>query len=246
MNKVLFLDIETFPIRAYTWGMYEQDVIKKIKPFEIASFAYSWLKEDTKVEARDNQSEKSLLKKLHKILSDSDIVVAHNGDSFDIKKINSRFIIHRFKPPKPYKTIDTKKEAKKVAAFDSNSLENIGLDIGEGEKIKHRGFSMWEGCMEGKGSSWREMKKYNAKDVDLLKKVYKRLRPWIKFHPTTNQNKEACPNCDSTNSQKRGFDITRSSTRQRHQCQDCGAWFQSSLPRNLLSLQKKRNPLVQS
>lgn len=218
------MDIETSPIIGYTWNVYETDVIKRIKSFTILSVAYQWFGDKTKVIACDELTEQELLKKLHALLDEADIVIAHNGDSFDIKKINSRFIVHKFSPPSPYKTIDTKKEAKKIAAFDSNSLENLGIDLDEGEKIKHRGFAMWEGCMAGKKSDWNDMKRYNKKDVDLLYRVYHRLRGWIKNHPNISESGE-CPNCESTKTQKRGTLSTRVSRYQRLQCQSCGAWF---------------------
>lgn len=163
-------------------------------------------------------------------MDEADIIVAHNGDSFDIKKINCRFIVNKLYPPSPYRTIDTKKEAKKVAAFDSNSLNNLGLDMDEGEKIKHRGFEMWEGCMAGKQSDWNDMKRYNKKDVDLLERIYLRLRPWMKNHPDIRLNSQhhrrlsGCRSCGKSHVIKRGLHATKSGTFQRLQCQDCGAW----------------------
>lgn len=226
MPKILAIDIETSPLTSYTWGIYEQDVIKRIKTFTILSVAYQWLGEKTKVIACDNHSEELLLFKLRALLDEADVVMAHNGDSFDIKKINARFIIHKMNPPSPYKTIDTKKEAKRIAAFDSNSLNNLGIDMGEGEKIKHRGFDMWEGCMAGNKRDWADMKRYNKKDVDLLVKIYLRLRPWMKNHPDIrNEVSQNCPKCDSSKVIKQG--IRRSQTRLyvRMQCKDCGGWF---------------------
>jgi hypothetical protein len=44
-------------------------------------------------------------------MDEADIICAHNGDAFDIKKINSRLITNGFKPPSPFKTIDTLKAA---------------------------------------------------------------------------------------------------------------------------------------
>lgn len=175
------LDIETSPLTSYTWGLWEQNVIKKIKSSTILSVAYQWLGKKTKVIACDTLTEQQLLKKLWKLLDEADVVVAHNGDAFDVKKINTRFITHKFDPPSPYWTVDTKKQAKKIAAFDSNSLNNLGIDLGEGEKIKHRGFDMWEGCMAGVRQDWRDMKRYNKQDVDLLARVFKRLLKWMKF-----------------------------------------------------------------
>lgn len=225
--NILALDIETSPLLVYTWGLYEQDAIKKVKGFTILSVAYQWLGKRTEVIACDTQSELSLLKKLHKLLDDADVVIAHNGDSFDVKKINTRFIVHKLPPPSPYRTIDTKKVAKSVAAFDSNSLNNLGLDLDEGEKIKHRGFDMWEGCMAGKKRDWADMKRYNKKDVDLLVRIYHRLRPWIKNHPHTglmDGNPGACPNCASLNVKPRGSRFTKTRVIQRWLCEDCGAW----------------------
>lgn len=131
-------------------------------------------------------------------------------------------------PPSPYKTIDTKKVAKSVAGFDSNSLNNLGIDLGEGEKIKHRGFDMWEGCMAGKKRDWADMKRYNKKDVDLLAKIYLRLRPWMKNHPDISEySKDAifCPRCKSKRLQKRGTFRNKTALMDRLQCLGCGGWF---------------------
>jgi hypothetical protein len=214
------LDIETSPILSLNWGLYEQNAIKRLKPTTILSVAYQWLNEKTEVIACDNFTEKQLLTKLYKLLDEAEIVVAHNGDSFDIKKINARFIVHKFTPPSPYKTIDTKKVAKSVAAFDSNSLNNLGIDMSEGEKIKHRGFDMWEGCMAGKKRDWYDMKRYNKKDVVLLQSIFLRLRPWMKRYP---EEYEAC-RCGSNRFEKRGTRRTKTSVYARIRCLSCGAW----------------------
>lgn len=232
--KILFIDIETSPIIGYSWGMYEQNIIKRLKATSILSVAYKWFDQKTKVIACDNQSEKSLLLQLRLLLNEADIVVAHNGDSFDIKKINSRFIVHRIPPPDPYKTIDTRTEAKRIAAFDSSSLENLGIDLGEGEKIKHRGFTMWEGCMAGKSRDWSDMKKYNKKDVDLLYRVYMRLRGWMKRHPNVTLYELhpdlACPVCKSVRINKRGYDYRVATVVQRYVCRDCFKTFYAGSP----------------
>jgi hypothetical protein len=225
-SKILLLDIETSPLVSYTWGLYEQNVIKRIKTFTILSVAYKWLGKPTRVIAVDKQSELSLLKELHKLLDEADIVIAHNGDSFDIRKINARFIVCKLKPPSPYKTIDTKKVAKRVAYFDSNSLNNLGIDMDEGEKVKHRGFDMWEGCMAGVKKDWADMKLYNKRDVDLLERIYLRLRPWITNHPKVS-SMESCSQCGSSKLQSRGIRNVGKNRFQRFQCQSCGGWSKS-------------------
>lgn len=222
-SRILLLDIETSPLTSYTWGLYETYVIKRLKTFTILSVAYQWLGETTHVLACDSLTEKQLLIKLHALMDEADIIIAHNGDSFDIKKINARFIVHKLSPPSPYKTIDTKKVAKSVACFDSNSLNNLGIDLDEGEKIKHRGFDMWEGCMAGNKRDWSDMKRYNKKDVDLLARIYLRLRPWIKNHPRTSED-SVCQACGSSKAQSRGYLLTAKGIRYRRLRCECGSW----------------------
>lgn len=203
-------------------------MIKRIKTFTILSVAYKWLHKPTQILSCDTLTERQLLLRLHNLLDTAEIVIAHNGDSFDIRKINARFIIHKIKPPSPYRTIDTKKEAKRIAYFDSNSLNNLGVDMGEGEKFKHRGFDMWEGCMAGIQKDWNDMKLYNKRDVDLLEKVYLRLRPWIKTHPRVSVE-ESCTHCGSKKLHSRGIRNIGKARYNRLQCQSCGAWSKSKV-----------------
>jgi len=237
-QTTLLIDIESTPIISYNWGLYEQDAIKRIKTFTILSVAYKWLGGKCEVLACDKMTEKQLLLKLHKLLNEAEIVVAHNGDAFDIKKINARFIIHQIHPPSPYRTIDTKKVAKSVAAFDSNSLNNLGIDLDEGEKVKHRGFDMWEGCMAGNKRDWADMKRYNMQDVELLERIYLRLRPWIKNHPNMGvySDEKVCPKCGSIDIHLRGFGFNNSGKFQRIHCLGCGAWSRSRLTRRLVDI----------
>ena len=227
-HKILLLDIETSPIIGYTWGLYEQNVIKRIKSFTILSVAYKWLGEkEVFVIACDSLSERQLLVKLRSLMDEAEIIIAHNGDSFDIKKINARMIVHRIPPYSPIRTIDTKLEAKKIAAFDSNSLNNLGIDLSEGEKIEHRGFPMWEGCLKGNQKDWDSMKSYNKGDVELLEDIYYRLRPWMKSHPVVSHGVN-CPKCGLDHLRRAGSRITGTMVYQRYQCKGCGGYARAT------------------
>jgi uncharacterized protein YprB with RNaseH-like and TPR domain len=226
--RILFFDIETTPNVVYTWGRWEQDVIDVIEDWKLLCFAYKWLG-DKKVYSigTNKSSEKALVKTLWDLFNEADVIVAHNGDNFDVKKMNSLFIKFGMKPPAPYKTIDTKKVAKRYFRFDSNKLDELGRELGLGRKIHTGGFELWKGCMAGDKESWRLMLQYNEQDVVLLEKVYMKLRTWMTNHPNLNLlNGEtcSCPNCGGHKLHKRGFSITRTSKAQRYQCQDCGAW----------------------
>jgi hypothetical protein len=161
------------------------------------------------------------------LIDRADIIVAHNGDSFDLVKINTRFLIHGFDPPSPYKTVDTLKVARKVFAFDSNKLDDLGHYLNIGRKLPHTGFHLWKGCMSGDPVAWAKMKRYNGHDVELLEKLYYLVRKWAPNHPQVNQGKiENCPRCGSSKVQRRGFSYTPLRRKQRFQCQKCAGWFE--------------------
>ena len=192
------------------------------------SVAYKWLGGKVIVEALDTQSERSLLKKVHKVLSSCSLAIAHNGDKFDFKKLNTRFLHFDMKPPPPFKTIDTRKVARQKFGFYSNSLDDLAKELKLGEKVHHEGFNLWKKCMRGERLALRLMKKYNANDVELLEKIYLRFRPWIDKAIGTHHG-VSCPKCSSKNLQSRG--LTRSSTMsyRRYQCNDCGGWSRSMI-----------------
>jgi transcription elongation factor Elf1 len=72
------------------------------------------------------------------------------------------------------------------------------------------------------------MKKYNIQDVVLLDKVYNKLKPWMKDHPSLAlfDGRPGCPSCGSAKVQKRGFRVTLAQRKQAYQCRACGAWFE--------------------
>ena len=85
--RVLILDIETAPIKAYTWGLWKQNIFldQIISNFFIISWAAKWLDEDevfglvlTPNEIL-KEKDKNILIPLWELLEEADIVVAHNG-----------------------------------------------------------------------------------------------------------------------------------------------------------------------
>ena len=238
-SKILFFDIETSPNLGYTWGKWEQNVIEFKEQWSLMCYAYKWLGEKTThvVALPDFTGykkgvldDKKITKSLWDLFNEADVIIAHNGDSFDIKKSTAKFIEHGFKPPTPYVTIDTKKVAKRYFKFESNKLDDLGKLLKVGQKLDTGGFDLWLCCMSGDEKAWRDMCKYNKQDVVLLEKVYLALRPWMRNHPNLALMKEdrvACPNCSSKNVQKRGKAYTRASEFQRWLCNDCHSWHQS-------------------
>ena len=237
--RILFIDIETFPNVSYTWGKYDQNVIDFKQESCIATYAAKWLGEkevfakalpDFKGYKPGSYNDRLLVEDIRNLLSAADIVVAHNGDAFDFKVINSRFIFYKITPPAPYKTIDTKKMAKDVARFNSNKLDDLARYFGEGRKIDTT-FKLWLDCIAGDEKAWAKMVAYNKHDVRLLEKVYLRLRPFSRQHPNIGafQNKPSCPRCGGSHIEWRGYSITTTRKYKRFQCRECGGWGRATI-----------------
>lgn len=238
--KVLFLDTENAPNLGYVWGMWEQNVIDVKSHWYFLSFAYKWQGSksiqchalpDFPAFQKNKECDKALVKKLWEVLDGADVVIAHNGDRFDLRKANARFAVHGLKPPSPYKTVDTLKVARRFFQFDSNKLDNLGQYLGVGRKIPHTGKHLWFGCMQGDPKSWATMRRYNCQDVSLAERVYLRLRPFMTTHPNLSyiSRLDACPTCQSHRLQSRGFNFNKSGKRPRLQCLDCGSWSAGNL-----------------
>lgn len=229
--RILLFDIETSPNLAYSFGgKWEVNIVAFKKHFEMLSFAYKWLGEKRVefVSIEGAKDDKGILVQLRKILDEADIVIGHNLDAFDVKKLNARLVFHKLKPSKILATVDTKKVAKRYFGFSSNALDDLGEYLGLGRKVKHEGIQLWLECMANDSAAWKRMKMYNVQDVFLLEKIYERLKPWIQNHPNMAKIKEqdsGCPNCGSSHVQKKGVRANSSGFRQQMKCTSCDSWY---------------------
>lgn len=254
--KILVLDIETAPNIAAVWGFWKNNVnFDMIKDdWYILSFSAKWLHSDKiiykdKRNSWDNPNDHDLLRALHSLMHQADIIVAHNGDSFDIRSINARLILNGFPPPPPFHTVDTLKESRKHFRFPSHTLQYITSrvlydrpDLQKIKSAKFPGYKLWQACLEGNQDAWEEMEAYNRQDVVALEALYLTMRPWMKGHPNValyeapleedSVSPPKCNHCGSTNLQRNGTRKTKvSGVYQRYKCRDCGAWPRA---RNLL------------
>lgn len=244
--KVLLYDIENTPSLCWVWNQFQTNVIATERDWHLLCFAYKWLGQkdihfvsmfqDPNFEP-DTTDDKYVAEKLAALFDEADVLVAHHGDVFDVRKANARFLFHGIDPPSPYRTIDTKKEAKRYTLNYSNSLNELGRLLKIGEKVEHRGFDLWRECMLGVPEAWQEMEQYNRGDVELLEKLYKKLVPWIGSPGHTSglnyglwsSGKLVCSKCGSGDVIKRGFHRTKVNTYRTIQCKVCGGYSQLRL-----------------
>jgi uncharacterized protein len=228
--KILLLDIETAPNKAYVWGLWDQNVAHEQveETSYILCWSAKWLNESRiRYESIQDREPLMMLQEIWDLLDEADVVIHYNGTKFDIPTLNKEFIKHGFPPPSPFKQLDLLRVCRQAFRFESNKLTHVTEALGLGAKIKHKGFKLWVECMNGSESAWRNMRRYNKKDVRLLEKLYKRLLPWIERHPNLSvyKDKPACPNCSSELVQRRGKEVAISKWYIRFQCQSCGKWF---------------------
>lgn len=236
LPKILIFDLETAPMQAFVWSRWKQNVYleQTISEFFILTWAAKWLFDDNVISARLtkeevlNEDDGRIMTKLWKLVDEADILIAHNGDYFDVPRMNAGFIKNGLMPPSPYKQIDTKKIAAKEFGFSSNKLDALAGYFDIDHKI-HTGFDLWKKCMKGDEEALEYMETYNKKDVEILEEVYLKLRPWIKGHPSLalygDLETNKCTHCGSTNFRllKDKFYRTNVSKFPIYRCNTCGA-----------------------
>lgn len=171
----------------------------------------------------------NVVKSVREYLEDVDILIAHNGDKFDMKAFNARLMFHKLPPLPKIIQLDTLKEARKVARITSNRLDYIAFHLGiEERKIKHER-DLWRDLLfdTGDAQAMREMARYCAQDVVVLENVYNEMLPYMKSHPNiADCDTMNCPKCNSSNTIKHKKRRTASGiVKQQHQCKDCGSYF---------------------
>jgi DNA polymerase elongation subunit (family B) len=236
MAKILILDIETAPNQAFVWGAWKNNigVNQWIAKGYIMSYSGKWLDKDEIIyEENRTTNDRRITSKLFRLLSEADIVVAHNGDGFDLPTILGRGLVHGLTPPAPYLTVDTCRVARRRFRFTQNSLANLAEELGCAHKEKHKkfpGFELWTECMAGNAAAWDEMRVYNIADVTVLEEVYLKMRPYINDHPNVvhhvaEKGNVHCPKCGSTNIHWRGYWYSKMGMcYRRFVCLDCGGW----------------------
>lgn len=232
---VIFYDIETAPSLGYYFDLYKEgNIVSTVRPWFILSFAYK-VQGKQKIHYhcladypgydRDKTNDKALVTDLHRLVfGQADCLIGHNIDRFDARKSRARFLAHGLPPVPPVKTIDTLKLARRVFKLDSNRLADIGQYLGLGGKVATTGWKLWERCINGDRKAYKEMGRYNKRDVELLEAVYDKVAAWHPNPPTLISG-DGCPGCHSFNVQRRGWNVARQSRTPRMQCRSCGQWF---------------------
>lgn len=187
--RILIYDIETAPILAQMWSMWQQGFgLNQIQEdWYILSFAAKWYGEEEifyfdQSYAENIEDDSAILSKLWDLLDEADIVVGQNLKKFDTKKVNARFVLNGFPKPSTYRQIDTLDIAKQQFGFTSNKLEYMSSKLCKSYvKSKHKkfpGHELWSECLKRNPEAWEEMKEYNIGDIKATEELYELFTHW--------------------------------------------------------------------
>ncbi|MGE3341515.1 MAG: ribonuclease H-like domain-containing protein [Candidatus Altimarinota bacterium] len=236
--RILFYDIETSLQPVLVFQLANNDWISPesiLSERHLVSVCWKWegenkvhsvsLIDDLKRFKKDPHDDKFVVQEFYKVLMEADVLVAHNGDKFDLPYIKTRMLFHGLPPLPPISTIDTYKIAKSQFMLNSNKLNYLGHLLKVGKKIE-TSQGLWMRVFQGDPKAVKEMVEYNKGDVELLERVFLKLRPYCANHI----NRElfggiGCPRCGSSDIQSRGTHKAITKTYQRFQCQSCFGWF---------------------
>lgn len=244
--RILVADIETSMMIGYFFGLWKQNIGQDdlIQDWNMLSFCAKWydreviLYQDLHLQ-KNPTNDKALCRSLRSILEKADIVVAHNGKRFDMKRIRARMAMNRMPPIPDVRVIDTLLESRKQFGFTSQTLAYLSAHFGDDgiRKVTHSEFpgkELWKQCQQGNQRAWEVMREYNVPDVTSLEGVYRELRPWFQGAQNLgvfqeSHNGHTCPNCGGHNLKKDGIRHTQVGLYQQYKCKDCGGYSRGRL-----------------
>lgn len=230
--KILFIDIETRPSIAYTWGLWNVNIgiDQIIEPGRMICFAAKWYGSDDVIFSSEwDDGAEGMTQKGWDLLNEADIVVHFYGSRFDVPHLNAEFLKHGMTPPSPYKQVDLKTAVSKTFRFPSNKLQFVSQVLGLDGKEEHEGFKLWSKVIDGDVDARARMESYNKRDTTLLEEVYEVLLPWLPNHPHRHlyEGSGGCPRCGQDTVESAGYATTRLSRFNQYSCKSCGSFFRS-------------------
>jgi hypothetical protein len=211
--KRLIWDLEVLPYEGWFWDTGKQYVshrnVTGVKT--ICSAAWKWWgkKKAHCISALDHpdgfsvetvRDDGHIIKALHEVLSEADILIGHNIRRFDMKQFNARALDHGLGPISPKLFVDTLQASKSNFSYPSHSLNYLGERYGIGSKLDTPD-KWWLGVMEGNKGVMRDVTRYNKQDVILNDGVYTKMLPYIHNHPNINAIEDGvdpkCGKCGS-------------------------------------------------
>ena len=231
--RILYFDIESVGLEVKTYNLKTDYISPKnvLKDWAMLSYAayfehdlekFFYLDQRFSADKRDDQQ---LTEGLHEVLSNSDIIIGHNVDNFDLKKFNTKATKYGLEPLSDKITYDTLKMARRKYAVTSNSLWYLanffGLPNRKSEHGKFPGDKLWDECMAGNIEAWDENEQYNKQDVLTTRDLFRYLAKYdSRINFQAFYQKPTC-SCGNHSFYKDGESFTNQGKFQVYRCLDC-------------------------
>ena len=245
--KILTFDIERIPGRArvkhrgltvegsfWDLGGWRHTIGRRIHPDDVLEWPSTicaagrfYGEKEVRFTSLWDDGETGFLQTMWDWFDECSILVGHNANSFDVKKVRSDFINAGFPPPSPFKVIDTLRVARSELGHESNTLDSLCQRLGVKAKTDKYDPDVALAAVNGDTKAQKRIRRYNCGDIVATEQLFDRLRPYIKSAPHLGMwtgNSWACPNCgfDGIANNPTGEAYANVTKYKAFQCEKCG------------------------
>lgn len=184
----------------------------------------------------DEGGYEGMIRHMHEVLSNTDILVGWNSQKFDWSKAqHAFFLLGLDRVPEPHQ-VDLMRVTRKHFDFESNSLVYVSRQLlpEEDAKIELADTPvkvLIDRIKAGDKRAAALLKRYGLRDVVVLEKLWPRYLPYVRMpHAAphlalTEDGDKFCPTCASDETEGRGSRKTLQGSYPRRFCRACKGWY---------------------
>lgn len=241
-KPLLYFDIETSIMAAWLHSLGQQyigyqNLMEEYNHKKVLCISYKepgWKRAKVLKWNHKKRCDKELLKKFNKIAGSYDLLLAHNGQGFDVKELRTAIAIRGLAEAwSETHCLDTLRDWRRTFRMSSNRLDAVAKMLGVGRKnpinIEH-----WIKATQGDKKALDEMAKYCCVDTEIMQKCHERLDPYVLPSQSCLNRKsmdyagypekcsgDGCENKDKRLFIKFGFYSYKCKPRQKYLCKVC-------------------------
>lgn len=171
-----------------------------------------------------------------RLYDEADVIVGHNLNGFDSKKLKAGWKELHLPAPSPWKTVDTLTVARREFGYESNTLDALCKRLGLASKTDRYDHELAKAACAGDRAAQRRIKAYNVGDIAATRALYVDLMGWMPSHPIIGSevaDELACGTCGSMELTRDGWWTAAVMQYALYRCDNCGQPIRSSHSRRI-------------
>ena len=169
--------------------------------------------------------ERPLIKTAHAILSQADVLISFNGQTFDLPWLQSKFLRERLPALGDLRHIDLYQVARHKMRLTRKSLANISKYLRLKNQKTRLDFDVWGRAGEGDSKAMKYIRDHAAADVLVTEELYTDyLRPLIKNHPFLFEDRAPCRRCGGRMNRDKRIITLAGAVKVQYVCRKCGGY----------------------